>query len=201
MIRVIGRRRRWLLAGVAALVALLCLGGVALAGSLLSSSRAPLFEKGAAVVPVHSLVNQAHVFDRTDSRTPADEQYGNPLKGRLCAVPSDIDFGSPLTHPPGMQVENSVSIHNCGDVPVTISPPQKGDPASPFFPETVAFENALHCPVVSGSLTLNPGSFCVVFIHFPGDPWPPPGHYSGTLTFPGDVASVTVHLSGTVPPT
>lgn len=187
-----GRRQRWLLAGVAAVAALLCLGGVALAGSLLSGSRAPLIEKGGAVVP-------AHVFDRTSSRTPADDQYGNPLEGKLCAGESDIHFTMDRAGPPEYEVQTPVSIHNCGDVSATISPPQKGDPASPFHPELEAFENAFHCPVTSGTLTLGPGQFCVIFVVFPGLPWPPPGDYSDTLTFPGDVASVTVHLSGTVP--
>jgi hypothetical protein len=198
---VTGRRQRLLLAGVAALVALLCLGGVALADSLLSSSQAPRFEKGSSVELAHSLVTRARLFDRTDPRTPADDQYGNPLEGKLCAGESDIQFTLPAGSRPDSQIQNPVSIHNCGDVPVTISPPQKGDPASPFDPALEAFENAPHCPVTSGTLTLSPGQFCVIFVVFPSLPWPPPGDYSDTLTFPGDVASVTVNLSGTVPPT
>lgn len=196
-----GRRQRWLLAGVAALAALLCLGGVALAGSLLPSSHAPRFEKGSSVVPARSLVNQAHVFSRTDSRAPADDQYGNPLEGKLCADAADTQFTLPPNSQPNSQIQTPVAIRNCGDVPVTISPPQKGDPTSPFFPALEAFENAPHCPVTSGTLTLSSGQFCVIFVVFPSSPWPPPGDYSDTLTFPGDVASVTVHLSGTVPST
>lgn len=196
-----GGRRRWLLAlGVAAVALLLWVGGLALAGSLLSSPHPRLFEKGHTALSAEYLVKYAHGFDRKTSRTPADDQYGNPLEGKLCAGESDIQFTLSRAEPRDYQIQNSASIHNCGDVRVTISPPQKGDPASPFFPLNEAFENAFHCPVTSGTLTLDPGSFCVIFIGFPGLSWPPPGDYSDTWTFPGDVASVTVHLSGTVPP-
>jgi hypothetical protein len=193
-------RRCWLFAlGVAAIVLLLSLGGVALAGSLLSSPRAPLFEKGGPVAGAHYGVKRAHFFDRTKSHTPADDQYGNPLEGKLCAVPSDIHFDFPPNLNPTSEIENGVAIHNCGDVPVTISAPRKGDPSSPFRPIVEYFDNAPECPVVSGTWTLNPGALCVLEIVFPGVPWPPPGDYSDTWTFAGDNASVTVHLFGTLP--
>ena len=76
-------RRRWLLAGVAAIVALVCWGGVALAGSLLSGPRAPLFEKNSSMAHASDIVRLAQVVDQPNSPTPADDQYGNPLEGKL----------------------------------------------------------------------------------------------------------------------
>lgn len=71
----VGRKRR-LLVLVAAIVAIMCWGGLALAGSLTSSPRAPLLEKGDPVEPVNW-----QNFAWMDSLTPYQRQMGDPLLG------------------------------------------------------------------------------------------------------------------------
>ena len=192
-------RRRWLLAGVAAIVALVCWGGVALAGSLLSSPTAPVFENSGSIGHASEVVRLAQVVDQTNSPAPADDQYGNPLEGKLCAVRAEIDLAPPRV---GDSVESEVGIVNCGDVPVTISPLQQSTEDSPFHPVHEGVDSRPQCPTSAGDSlpTLEPGDFCVLFVIFPGIPSRPPGDYSDTWTFPGDNASVTVQLRGTVPP-
>jgi hypothetical protein len=183
-----GGRRRWLFAlGATVAAALLSVGGVALAGSLLSSPPAPQFDT----------VNQADVVAQTNVSTPADDQYGNPLEGKLCADPAELDLAPPRV---GDSVESEFKIVNCGDVPVSISPLQQSNEDSPFHP---AHEDSRpQCPISTNDQLppLDPGDFCVLFVIFPGIPSRPPGDYSDTWTFAGDNASVTVQLRGTVPP-
>ena len=129
------------------------------------------------------------------SHTPGDEQYGNPLIGKLCASPAaevSIDWVDPTG-----QRFGTVRIDNCSDATLTLSPLRKSDEGSPFFPLRTG---ATECPFgTDPPLTLAPRGSCLVYIGFPGSPAPPPGDYSDTWTFPGDKASVSVHLTGTVP--
>jgi hypothetical protein len=100
-----------------------------------------------------------------------------------------------------------VAVHNCGDLPLTIEAPIIGDHNAPFQAVFESVENASNCPISSGTETLNPGAFCVLFIIFSrtvdGYQWPS-GNYAATWTFrgwtlPGVDVITTVHLSGTLP--
>ena len=153
-----GGRRRWLLAlGVAAVALLLLVGGVALAGSLLSSPHPRLFEKGHTALSAEYLVKHAHGFDRKTSRTPADDQYGNPLEGKLCAGESEIQFTLSRAEPRDYQIQNSASIHNCGDVRVTISPTPERRSRVAVFPSERGLRKRVPLPGHIGHPHTRPG--------------------------------------------
>lgn len=75
-LRVIGGRQRWLVGLAAALVAIVCWGGLALADSLTSSPPAPLLEKGGPVEPINR-----QNFAWMNRLSPDQHQTGDPLMG------------------------------------------------------------------------------------------------------------------------
>ena len=120
--------------------------------------------------------------------TPGDEQYGNPLIGKLCA-PAEIVML------PGMV---GLVVSNCSDAAITISPLQRSNESSPFLLVHDVLGLITECPFEAGqSITLAPREVCGLSVVLPIST--PPDDYSDDWTFPGDKASVTVHLSGTVP--
>jgi hypothetical protein len=205
VIHVTGRRRRWLFAlGTTAALGLVSVGGVALAASLRSSPRTPkLLLKHPVARTYHhaavpSLASRTRLSTQAIVRTPADEQYGNPLEGKLCADGTGLDF---TTYTGGGASESFFHIKNCGDTPLVLLAAVQSDPDSLFLTEKTLSDRFPDCPGNHGaapSLALAPGEICVAAVDFEpnahGAPSVPPGEYDDTWTYSGGTASLTIHL-------
>jgi hypothetical protein len=200
-----GRQRPWALA-VVGLIALLTIGGAAFANAHHHDAGRNSIANAARGVAAQSKGHVVHLdlarFTKHKTRhNPADDQYENPLAGKLCANPTALTFFFA-----GISTRDDfLMLTNCGNVPVTITPPRKRVPTSPFRPNHQLFDNSNNCPIQGflDALTLQPGDYCVLQILFgpqsPTDPSPPAGRYSDDWTFAGDTASIVVRLSGTLP--